>query len=245
MALQLNFLVLFSISGICMKKFLHIFIYIYTLYGCNVYPSEPSLDDAYKAIDIGQLSQAENIANKLRETKYGDVSLLKGWVFFKKEKFNKAINEVSNYIIKNKELADAHAVSVYYEMILLAGAASYKLDDCENSIKYLKPYLSENLSEDNKLIPYMSMVAICYYKQKLFDKSLDYFKYLYSNVDDNVGKEEAIYNIAALYSLLGDTVNSVKWLKMIRNSIEINWIDKTRKDSDFNYIHESIEYKNL
>ncbi len=60
-----------------------------------------------------------------------------------------------------------------------------------------------------------------------------------------LGKEEAAYNISALYSLIGRDEESVKWLTKLISSADVDWLEKSKHDSDFDLVRSSEAYLNL
>jgi len=200
---------------------------------------------AYKKIEEGDLKAAKNIAVQMEENKYGEVALLKGWILYKEKSYQEAIDKVRVYLINNKKLNNDYALKIYDDMALLVGVSAYKSENYTLCTENLVEHMRTNISEENKMIPYAAMIAMCYYNQNNYVKSLEYFNYIYINVETEKAKEDAIYNISALFSLMGRVSNSIEWLSKLEDSAVSNWLEMSETDSDFDNIRSSKEYKSL
>ena len=175
---------------------------------------------------------------------------LKSGLLYQEGNYQKAIETIEPikertihlYNLKNDQLPKDEINDLYYHMLSVLGNSYFALHDYRNASKFYELWL-ESTSDSKIQILYYT--AFSFYYLKEYDKTLKYFKQLYVTVPDIQRQSATAYNIAAIYALLDNTKESIKWLKISFQYTKEASIEKLLQDKDFETIKKNAEFQHF
>ena len=203
----------------------------------------------------GKFDNASQIAHKYynkKDSHKGMWAIFIGDIYLKNGQYNKALDIIDpikleitsayknkkQYFFEGSTEANRNLLSfLYRKLIGISSVSNFKKENWERAIIDYKELESE-FGESKK-----GLLGICYYKLGKYSEALDCFEADFKAAIDSDRQSAAAYNVAALYSLLNDVENSIQWLKI---PLEINkkrWLDKVKKDKDFDNIRSNNKFK--
>lgn len=226
-------------------------------------------DKAWEYYRDGKYKQAHELIEKWNQndSEYGyNWNILLGLVYLAEGNEEKALSVIKNNGLERtiKELyenskndkeklwssEEKEAIKTCYKSILfIAGVANYNLKNYKTALEYLLKYrllTSENVMDQRHLqedSDFCCRIAISYYFQGDYGKSLEYFKIAYRQLNEGDKKDIVAYNIAAVYAKQGNIEKSIEWLEKIIKKNPEHLKNEIAGDNDFDQVRESEQFK--
>lgn len=225
---------------------------------CNILhkqrPVEKPLSDAWKEYLRGNYPRAIAIVDEINAPDDLRILLFTSYIAIDEKRPIDAINAIEkiNRLLKRAKKSEDNEL-IRHKAIYLRGVANYMLKDCEkgtgDALKYLKNSKRTIIVQDDVFAN--DIAGICYAKQGEYVKSEKYLKQGFKILENYQGKlwnayiREA-YNLASLKALMGDAVETSKWLEIVfRDDNAEYWIKKMSKDDDFDKVRKHMLVKKI
>jgi len=217
---------------------------------------------AWSYYDNNETEKALEIVSKWNkpESAYRENwAVLLGLIYVRLERYKEALNAINDirprlengYLIDKylsqsivTEEESATIKFLYYKMLFVSSVANYRLNNCVQAIKDSIAYIEKY---PNFLM--FNIIGVCYYKSKNYSKAIEYFKQSYKllehDIENSKVKEAVSYNIGALNAILGNVSEAIEWLRFPLERDKDLWLEKIKKDKDFDLIRENITFKNF
>jgi tetratricopeptide (TPR) repeat protein len=131
---------------------------------------------------------------------------------------------------------------LYVDVLRARGFIYFREGDCDKSVPELQELMG-SVGVPNPVA--LSMIGSCMYRKKDFDEAREYFQESYRWYEAGAEKDEAAYNVAAMYAAQGQAEKSAEWLRTALESGGSRWLKAASEDGDFDAVRESEEFLKL
>lgn len=244
---------------------LFLMFFTITLTSCHGYSVQPPSDEdraltraaLLLLIEKEDTAGARDIAGKL-DPNHGNTALLMGWIYYHEKRYAIAADTVATLIPVYERSYRRHNESpiltrdhelerIYTEMLRLSGVANYQAKRCEKAVEYLSAYISEmrefHRARQTVGNPEYSMLGFCQYQLEDYSGAKETFRSLHDMLALGNEKDEAAFNVGALYARIGDIVESLRWLENPVSHKPAYWLGRLESDRDFDTIRHDEKFK--
>jgi len=131
---------------------------------------------------------------------------------------------------------------LYVDVLRARGFIYFRNGDCDKAVPELQELMG-SVGVPNPVA--LSMIGSCMYRKKEFDEAREYFQESYRWYRAGAEKDEAAYNVAAMYAAQGQAGKSAEWLQTAVESGGSRWLKAATEDDDFDAVRESEEFLKL
>lgn len=131
---------------------------------------------------------------------------------------------------------------LYVDVLRARGFIYFRNGNCDRSVPELQELMGA-VGVPNPLA--LSMIGSCMYRKKEFGEAREYFQESYRWFDAGGEKDEAAYNVAAMYAAQGQAGKSAEWLRSAAESGGSRWLKAAGEDGDFDAVRKSEEFLKL
>jgi tetratricopeptide (TPR) repeat protein len=125
---------------------------------------------------------------------------------------------------------------LYRAVLRARGSLLYAGGNCGEAV----PELQEMMAVAGAPNPLaLSMIGSCMYQGREYGEAREYFEESYRWYDPGELKDQAAYNVAAMYAAQGKAEESVRWLGTAFESGGSRWVKAAGEDKDFDPVRGS------
>jgi tetratricopeptide (TPR) repeat protein len=131
---------------------------------------------------------------------------------------------------------------LYRDVLRARGFLLYAGGNCDEAVPELQEMMGV-VGAPNPLA--LSMIGSCVYRGREYDEAREYFEESYRWYEPGELKDQAAYNVAAMYGIQGNAEESVRWLGTASESGGSRWIEAASVDEDFDPVRGSEAFQEL
>lgn len=227
---------LYASSGIQTKNCDHRYIEIWDLYATE------KEDEARKLLEHCVFSD---------EVAVDTMNLIQLGLLYHDRKYIEAIQVVEPsreriikyYNLRDTKVRENHGKQeiseLYFFLIGTLGNAYYKSGDYKSALRYYHQYINDTEKPNYEILGY---TGLAYNKIGMYTQALKYLKEAYPIATVPYVKNNIAYNIAAIYAKVGDTDQSMEWLKAPLLFASKQYIEYLQTDKDFKHMKDSAKF---
>jgi tetratricopeptide (TPR) repeat protein len=217
--------------------------------------------EVWRLLDAGEVDRALLLAEGIHGAE-GDSRLvltaLLGFLYERQGKNQEALSRLDSVkpALRQALLESAKAVDkggsdsarhrsymrLYVDVLRARGFIYFRDGDCDKSVPELQELMG-SVGAPNPVA--LSMIGSCMYRKKEFDEAREYFQESYRWYEAGAEKDEAAYNVAAMYAAQGQAGKSAEWLRTASESGGSRWLKAASEDGDFDAVRKSEEFLDL
>lgn len=217
--------------------------------------------EVWRLHDAGEVDKALRLAEGIHGAQ-GDTRLvltaLLGFLYEKQGKNDEALSRLDSVkpalreaLLESAKSGEAGEegsarhrsyLRLYVDVLRARGFIYYRKGNCDKSVPELQELMG-TVGAPNPLA--LSMVGSCMYRKKEFSEAREYFQESYRWYEAGTERDEAAYNVAAMYAVQGQAGKSAEWLRTALESSGSRWLEAASKDGDFDAVRESEEFLKL
>jgi tetratricopeptide (TPR) repeat protein len=131
---------------------------------------------------------------------------------------------------------------LYRDVLRARGFLLYAGGNCDEAVPELQEMMGV-VGAPNPLA--LSMIGSCVYRGREYDEAREYFEESYRWYEPGELKDQAAYNVAAMYGIQGNAEESVRWLGTASESGGSRWIEAAGEDKDFDPVRDTGAFLEL
>lgn len=215
--------------------------------------------EVWNLFDEGELDEAQALAEDIRDAE-GDsllvLTALLGFIYEEKGRYGEALgrldvvrptlrkalteNRTADGAVPLPEHTRRSYLRLYVGVLRASGFAHYRTGNCRAAV----PELQELMGTVKAPNPFaLSIIGSCLYQEKEFEAARKHFEESHRLYGEGPLKDEAAYNVGAMYALEGVADKSVEWLWTASKNDRGRWLEAVSSDLDFDGIRESDAFR--
>ena len=222
-------------------------------------PASERVIEVWELFDEGELDKAQSLAEDIRDAE-GDsllvLTALLGFIYEEKGRYGEALGRLDvvrpslRKALTENRTADGTAplpehtrrsyLRLYVGVLRASGFAHYRTGNCRAAVSEFQELMG-TVKAPNPFA--LSIIGSCLYQEKEFEAARKHFEETYRLYGEGPLKDEAAYNVGAMYALDGAADKSVEWLRTASKNDRGRWLEAVSSDLDFDGIRESEAFK--